>query len=287
MKTTPSTAGLTRLTRRTAALLLAFVISFLALSEFNAIPAEAASAKEWAIIIGTNIGGNTSRVKNNKSIVVDVQYYYPNQIKALKSGGRKVYSYMSIGSLETYRPYYKKFKGHTMGRYKNWGDELWMDVSYKPYQDFIVNELVASVRRKGCDGLWLDNFDVYYEYHQEKIYKGLLEILTRIKKKNIPVYINGGDVFVTRLLNSGKKKLIKGVFQEEVFTQIKGYDSNRFGSQTKSDRTYYQNYLKKVKKAGLTAGMLEYTTDPKMRKTIINYAKKNGYAYYISSTHLR
>lgn len=107
MKTTPSTAGLTRLTRRTAALLLAFVISFLALSEFNAIPAEAASAKEWAIIIGTNIGGNTSRVKNNKSIVVDVQYYYPNQIKALKSGGRKVYSYMSIGSLETYRPYYK------------------------------------------------------------------------------------------------------------------------------------------------------------------------------------
>lgn len=112
-----------------------------------------------------------------------------------------------------------------MGRYKNWGDELWMDVSYKPYQDFIVNELVASVRRKGCDGLWLDNFDVYYEYHQEKIYKGLLEILTRIKKKNIPVYINGGDVFVTRLLNSGKKKLIKGVFQEEVFTQIRGYDS--------------------------------------------------------------
>ena len=220
MKTTPSTAGLTRLTRRTAALLLAFVISFLALSEFNAIPAEAASAKEWAIIIGTNIGGNTSRVKNNKSIVVDVQYYYPNQIKALKSGGRKVYSYMSIGSLETYRPYYKKFKGHTMGRYKNWGDELWMDVSYKPYQDFIVNELVASVRRKGCDGLWLDNFDVYYEYHQEKIYKGLLEILTRIKKKSIPVYINGGDVFVTRLLNSGKKKLIKGVFQEEVFTQM-------------------------------------------------------------------
>lgn len=288
MKTTPSTAGLTRLTRRTAALLLAFVISFLALSEFNAIPAEAASAKEWAIIIGTNIGGNTSRVKNNKSIVVDVQYYYPNQIKALKSGGRKVYSYMSIGSLETYRPYYKKFKGHTMGRYKNWGDELWMDVSYKPYQDFIVNELVASVRRKGCDGLWLDNFDVYYEYHQEKIYKGLLEILTRIKKKNIPVYINGGDVFVTRLLNSGKKKLIKGVFQEEVFTQIKGYESNRFGSQTKSDRTYYQNYLKKVKKAGLTAGMLEYTTDPKMRKTIINHAKKNGYVYYISSTtHLR
>ena len=34
--------------------------------------------------------------------------------------------------------------------------------------------------------------------------------------------------------------------------------------------------------------MLEYTTDSKMRKTIINYAKKNGYAYYISSTtHLR
>ena len=81
MKTTPSTAGLTRLTRRTAALLLAFVISFLALSEFNAIPAEAASAKEWAIIIGTNIGGMGTLIASMASLITYKNYtrQYPRQ----------------------------------------------------------------------------------------------------------------------------------------------------------------------------------------------------------------
>ena len=124
-------------------------------------------------------------------------------------------------------------------------------MSRKPWQDFIVNELVASVRRKGCDGLWLDNTDVYYEYHRESIYKGLLNIITRIHNKNIPIYINGGDEFVTRLINSGKKRLIKGVFQEEVLTSIISYSGNRFGRQNKGDRSYYEAYLRKVKRAGL------------------------------------
>lgn len=274
--------------RRAAAFLLALLLCIGVLDPVRPVPAEAAAANSWTIIIGTNLGGNAARLKNCKNAVVDVQYYYPNEVKRLKTGGRKVYSYMSIGSLETYRPYYKRFKGHILGHYSQWDDERWMDVGYKPWQDFIVNELVASVRRKGCDGLWLDNFDVYYEYPRESIYKGLLNILTRLHNKKIPVYINGGDKFVTRLIKSGKKNLIKGVFQEEVFTRILSYGGNRFGSQKKSESAYYQAYLKRVKKAGLTAGALEYTKSASMRKKIINFCKKNKYVYYISSSsHLK
>ena len=274
--------------RRLTALLLAAVLCLAAVGPFTSVPAEAAAKQDWGVIIGTTLGGNTSRVQNYKNIVIDVQYYYPDQVRKLKSGGRKVYSYMSIGSLETYRPYYNRFRKYTLGRYENWGDELWMDVSQKSWQDFIVNELVASVRRKGCDGLWLDNFDVYYKYHRESIYKGLLNILNRLYAKKIPVYINGGDEFVTKLLNSGKGKLIQGVFQEEVITQIKSYSSNRFGAQSKSDRKYFESYLKKVKKKGKKVVLLEYTKDAKMQTAIKDFCKKNGYSYYISSdVHLR
>ena len=269
--------------------LLLTVILFVTLPEpLYTVSAEAASASSWAIIIGTNLGGNASRLKGCKNVVVDVQYYYPNEIKRLKAGGRKIYSYMSIGSLETYRPYYKRFKKYTLGRYDNWDNERWMDVSKKPWQDFIVNELVASVRRKGCDGLWLDNTDVYYKYHRESIYKGLLNIITRIHNKKIPIYINGGDEFVTRLINSGKKRLINGVFQEEVLTSIISYSRNRFGAQNRSDRNYYEAYLRKVKRAGLQAAVLEYTKNASMRVAIIRFCKKNKYSYYISKdVHLK
>lgn len=270
------------------AFLLIVILFFTVPEPLYTVSADAASTSSWAIIIGTNLGGNASRLKGYKKVVVDVQYYYPNEIKKLKAGGRKVYSYMSIGSLETYRPYYKRFKKYTLGRYDNWADERWIDVSKKPWQDFIVNELVASVRRKGCDGLWLDNTDVYYEYHRESIYKGLLNIITRIHKKGIPIYINGGDEFVTRLINSGKKRLIKGVFQEEVITSIVSYSGNRFGKQNSSDRRYYESYLRKVKRAGLEAAVLEYTKSSSMRNTIIKFCKKNKYSYYISkNVHLK
>ena len=131
------------------ALLLTVILLIAVPESLYTVPAEAATAPTWAVIIGTNLGGNAARLKNYKNVVVDVQYYYPNEIKRLKAGGRKIYSYMSIGSLETYRPYYKRFKKYTLGRYDNWDNERWMDVSKKPWQDFIVNELVASVRRKG------------------------------------------------------------------------------------------------------------------------------------------
>lgn len=276
------------LKRCLTALLLTVILLITVPESLYTVPTEAATAPTWAVIIGTNLGGNASRLKNYKNVVVDVQYYYPNEIRKLKAGGRKVYSYMSIGSLETYRPYYKRFKKYTLGRYDNWDNERWMDVSKKPWQDFIVDELVASVRRKGCDGLWLDNTDVYYEYHRESIYKGLLNIISRIHSKNIPIYINGGDEFVTRLINSGKGRLINGVFQEEVITSIKSYSGNRFGRQSSGDRKYFEAYLRKVKRAGLNAALLEYTRSASMRREIIAFCNKNKYSYYISSdVHLK
>ena len=76
---------------------------------------------------------------------------------------------------------------------------------------------------------------------------------------------------------------IDGVMQEEVLTRITGYSSNKFSRQTKADRTYYEAYLKRVKKAGRSIALLEYTKSSSMRKEIINYCKKRGYSYYISN----
>lgn len=271
------------LTGHLTALLLAAALSILAILPATEMPVEAAAkTTSWGVFIGTTLHGNTSKVKNYNTIVIDAQNYTAAEIKKLKSGGRKVYTYISIGSLEEYRSYYKRFKKYTLGKYTNWSDEKWVDVSKKAWQDFMVNDLIAGLRKKGVDGLWVDNTDVYYEFPRTAIFNGLVSILSRCHQKNIPIIINGGDVFVSKLISTGKAKIIDGVMQEEVLTAITGYSSNRFSRQSKTDRAYYETYLKRVRKAGRSIALLEYTKSASMRKEIIAYCKKNGYSYYIS-----
>lgn len=281
MKDQKRTALRSRITRRMTALLLAAALSAITIIPVTNVPAEAARTTTWGVFIGTHLK-NTSRIKNYRHIVIDAQNYTKSEISKLKSGGRRVYSYLSIGSIAKYRSYYKRFKKYTLGNYNNWPGEKWIDTSKKAWQNFLVNELVPSLRKKGVDGLWVDNTDVYYEYHRTPILNGLISILTRIKNKKIPIVINGGDVFVSKIISMGKAKIIDGVMQEEVLTRIVGYNSNKFKRQTNADRKYYEAYLKKVKRAGRTIAILEYTKSSQMRKEIINYCKKNGYSYYIS-----
>jgi endo-alpha-1,4-polygalactosaminidase (GH114 family) len=227
--------------------------------------------------------GNVSRVKNYKSIVIDAQHYTAAEIKKLKSGGRKVYSYLSIGSIATYRPYYNRFKKYALGGYTNWKSERWIDTSKKAWQDFVVNELVAGFKKKGVDGLWVDNTDVFYEFHRAPIFNGLVYILRRCKNKGFPIIINGGDVFVSHCIKSGKKGCFDGVMQEEVLTRIYNYNKNEFRIQLSSDRKYYEAYLKRVKNAGYSIALLEYAKGASMRQTIARYCKNHGYSYYIAT----
>ena len=240
------------------------------------------SVEKWGVFIGECIHGNTAKVKKYKYVVIDAQFYTKNEIKKLKQGGRKVYTYLSIGSLGTYRSYFRNFKKYLMGSYDNWSEEQWINVSKKQWQDFIVNKLVVSFKKKGVDGLWIDNTDVYYEYPTNAIFKGLVKMLKRIRKMKMPVIINGGDVFVSELLDRNYGWLIKGIMQEEVLTRISNYNKSKFAIQLLDDRRYFMEYCRRVKKAGLSVALLEYSRNSYVRKVIRRFCKKNGYTVYIA-----
>lgn len=272
----------TSLAGRLTALVLAAAITLIGIVPGTAAPAEAATIYKWGVFIGTKVT-STAKVKNYQKIVIDAQNYSAAEIKRLKSGGRKVYSYLSIGSIATYRSYYNRFKKYSLGKYTNWSAERWIDTSKVAWQDFCVNELAKSFKRKGVDGLWVDNTDVWYEYHRAPIFNGLVYILRRCKKLGFAIIINGGDVFVSHLLKSGKGACINGVMQEEVITRISDYNGNHFAMQTSADRKYYEAYLKVVKRYNKSIALLEYCKTTKTRNNIIAYCKKHGYSYYISN----
>ena len=70
---------------------------------------QAAKKQRWGVFIGSHVR-SLKKVKPYNYIVIDAQQYSKKEIKRLKKGGRKVYSYLSVGTVAKYRTYYKRFK---------------------------------------------------------------------------------------------------------------------------------------------------------------------------------
>lgn len=236
---------------------------------------------EYGVFLGAE-PEDMEYMKKYKIIVLEGQSFSKQQIEELKSEGHTVYSYINVGALENYRPYYKDYEKYTLDVYENWEDERWVDVSQKEWQEFITADIAKSLVDKGVDGLFVDNLDVYYHYQNEGVFEGITYILKTFKEYGMYVSINGGDVYVTEYLNRyNTLDVIDAVNQETVFSKIL-WDGDKFSTQEKSEREYFQEYLSNVKSAGKDVYLLEYTTDKKLIREINEYCKEKGYRYYAS-----
>ncbi|WP_408069875.1 endo alpha-1,4 polygalactosaminidase [Butyrivibrio sp. JL13D10] len=242
----------------------------------------------YGVYIGATAEQLHKKLDNDTTIglaIIDVQNVSAEDVGMLKAHGRRIYSYLNVGSLEDFRDYYDKYSEYTLGEYENWPGEYWVDVSEKAWQDFIVDNVAAEIVLKGADGFFIDNTDVYYLYEHSWIYKGLVNILTRLRDKyNLPIIINGGDSFVTKLMDEGKTDLIAGINQESVFSSILDYEKCEFGENPALDRAYYEEYLGRAKKNGLLVFMIEYTQDMRLVDKIKEFCQQNGYKCYVTDS---
>lgn len=219
------------------------------------------------------------------TVVIDAQYFSKEDIEFLHENDVKVLSYFNVGSIENFRDYYEDFEYLTLGIYENWEEEKWVDVSAQEWQDFICGTIAKELYEKGIDGFFVDNCDVYYNYNNEEIYQGLVNILGDICNYDKDVVINGGDKFVTRYIeeNAVVDGVLTGVNQEEVFSKY-DFDSGTSIESSSEDREYYQNYLEKCKIHGADIYLIEYTNDTKIINEVEKYCNEKGFKYYIADS---
>ncbi|WP_068267448.1 endo alpha-1,4 polygalactosaminidase [Caviibacter abscessus] len=87
---------------------------------------------DFGIFIGEK---KLDKLSKYKMVVIDATYYSKDEIKSLKDKNIKVYSYINIGSVETFRPYYRKFKNKIIKKYDNWNNEFWIDITNKNWKN--------------------------------------------------------------------------------------------------------------------------------------------------------
>ena len=218
-----------------------------------------------------------------QTLVIDAAYFTKADIGALTAAGHTVYTYLNVGSLEDFRPYYSRFAAQTLGPYENWPSERWMDVSYPAWQAYLTDTLAAAYLAKGVDGFFIDNCDVYYQYPTEAIFDGLVTVLRALTATGVAVVINGGDMFVTQYAQQygGIGDILTGVNQESVLTGI-DFAHGTFVRATKEDQAYFNDYLRQVAALGAAVYVLEYTTDESLRQEIAAYCAQMGFTYYIA-----
>jgi hypothetical protein len=231
----------------------------------------------------------TETIYRYNLVIIDAANFSAQNIDSLHAHGVKVYSYLNIGSIETFRDYYDQFKDHTLKDYIGWAEEKWMDVSYQPWQMYVIQTLAPALKAKGIDGFFVDNSDVYSEEvsNTQPVYDGLLNIYRGLGTQGLPVIINGGDTFVERALKAGElDTCVKGINQECVFTSIKSYKGDGvFGAQKADAVEYYQAYLAKCKQSGkLHVYLTEYMQERSgaLADKIADYCRENDFFYYIA-----
>ena len=238
----------------------------------------------YGVFLDCDASNMPRNITSYKTIVIDAQNFEDSDINKLKAQGCTVYSYLNVGSLENFRPYYKRFENLILSKYDNWEEEFWVDVSDEQWQDFIVQTVATETASKGVNGFFIDNTDVYYHYKTDNIYEGLNNMMSGLKKLGLPVIINGGDVYMQRLIKENRQGLIDGINQECVFSKISDYEKDEFGKNIETTRQYYIDYLQSCKEKGLAVYLIEYTVDRALIEDIVSYCRNNGFKYYISDT---
>ena len=134
-------------------------------------------ADSFALALGTDLSesGSRSSLAGYGIAVVDGQQSRSRDIAALQASGTLVIGYLSVGTLEPWRPWYKRLiKFRLKG--KTWG-EPYARVSSSAYQRELTR-IASRLAAKGFDGLFLDNMDVVERYPSEA--QGMRLLLSRI-----------------------------------------------------------------------------------------------------------
>ena len=251
---------------------------FFAIIAVNGISAE--RKQDYKVLIGMD-HEKVMQLKEIKTLVIDAEFFSQEDIAQLhKNGNVHIFSYLNIGSIETFRDDYAAFADIALGHYENWDEEQWVNVADKRWQKRIKHK-AQLLSQKGIDGFFLDNADVYYHYHTPEIYQGLITLLHEIHTENKPIIINGGDTFITEAMQQDSiKGIVNGVNQESVFTEIH-FKNNTFGAKPVEDRAYFMEYLAQCKTYGLTVYVLEYGATKKLTKEIKAYCERNGFMHKV------
>lgn len=125
-----------------------------------------------------------AQVKNYELVIVEPDFYSPEEIKSLRASGPKVIAYLTLGEVDENRWYFPKLEGHGFrGKNENW-NSYYIDLEKEDVRQTILNEVIPEIAGKGVDGFFLDTIDaVSPETDRGDLQPYMVELIEAIRVK--------------------------------------------------------------------------------------------------------
>lgn len=144
-----------------------------------------ADAQSWAFAIGNGtLAGDAERVAGRLGgfdlVVVDGELATRAKVAALRARGTVVLGYLSVGTIERYRSWYRLLRPFRLERWGDWAGEWFADTSRPRYRGLVARRIAPRLLRKGFDGLFLDVVDMIEQPRHRAQRPGMRKLVRRL-----------------------------------------------------------------------------------------------------------
>jgi uncharacterized protein (TIGR01370 family) len=269
----------------TLALFAAVLAHYPTTPAFAAAPeGRLAEVRTFALALGEgNLGGNLRRrFAGYDLVVVDGQEATARDVRRLRAGGRIVLGYLSVGTIERWRPWYRRARPYRLDLWDDWG-EWYADVNRRGFRRLIARGVAPRILAKGFDGLFLDNVDMVESHPRRKRGMQILvrSLARRVHARDGFLFAQNGERSVGPLL-----RVLDGWNREDVSYT---YDFDRRAYVRSRGTRAAQAALRRIGRAGLLVTATDYVRarDQAARERAIANACAAGALPFVSDIGLR
>lgn len=246
--------------------------------------------ESWAFAIGNHtLDGDAAEVGARYApfdlVVVDGEEARADEIAAIRADGTLVLGYLSVGTIESWRGWYRKAKRFRLEAWKDWQDEWFADVNRAGLRRLLAQRIAPALLDKGFDGLFLDNTDMI-EGHRSRT-RGMHKLVDSLgalsdARGTLLFAQNGASVIGPMLSN------FDGWNREDV-SWTYDFDRKRYEPTGPESVAEAQDELREIGAAGLLVTVTDYTADRDMSAELesITNACATGALPYVSDIGLR
>jgi endo-alpha-1,4-polygalactosaminidase (GH114 family) len=196
--------------------------------------------------------------------VVDGQEAKPGQIAAMQAQGAEVLGYLSVGTIEKWRPWYREVKRYRLAAWQDWKDEWYADTSKAGLRRALVEIADERILDKGFDGLFLDNVDMVEVAKHRKQRAGMGRLVGELDSLVGPARLlfaqNGARGVLNGYEADGVEPLIDDLdgWNREDVTWTYDFDRRRYVPSRAADRSAALEELEEIAGAGLITTATDY-----------------------------
>lgn len=240
------------------------VATLVALGQAPSGGAATAAPESFAFAIGNGMlrgdsGDVAARLGDFDLVVVDGELAKRDETAALRARGATVLAYLSVGTIEKWRSWYRKLKPYRLHAWQDWRDEWYADTSRRKLRRALSRRIAPRILAKGFDGLFLDNVDMVEARRFRRQRTGMRKLVRKLARlvddREELLYAQNGFRIMRKL---GIADHLDGWNREDV-TSTYNFDRKRYRRTRANELGKALDHLRQMRAAGLVVTATDYT----------------------------